>query len=188
LAFHCSTSPADPPPNADAPPEAFQYFEAARAAFKANDYGKSLHEVDHSIKLLPSDARMHDFRALVLFAQGKYHEAAESIYAVLSMGPGWTWDTLMSLYPNEQIYTRQLRSLEAYCSKNPNASDGRFLLGYHYLVMNHIPEGVNQLQHFAELVPQDKLAPQLIKAFSAPPNSQATAELPAQPTKGEPQP
>ena len=94
------------------------------------------------------------------------------------MGPGWTWDTMMSLYPNEATYTRQLRGLESYCRKNPNASDGRFLLGYHYLVMNHVPEGVNQLKHFAELVPHDKLAPQLIKAFSAPPASQATAELP----------
>ena len=66
--------------------------------------------MDHAIKLLPSDATMHEFRALVLFAEGKYHEAAEGIYAVLSMGPGWTWDTMMSLYPNEETYTRQLRA------------------------------------------------------------------------------
>jgi hypothetical protein len=180
--------PTQPPVDDSAPPEAFQRFEAARAAFKANDYHKALAEVDHAIKLLPSDATMHEFRALVLFAEGKYHEAAEGVYAVLSMGPGWTWETLMSLYANEETYTRQLRGLEAYCRKNPNASDGRFLLGYQYIVMNHVPQGVNQLQHFAQLVPDDKLAPQLIKAFSAPPTSQATAELPAQSGRGEPQP
>ena len=180
--------PTQPPADDSAPPEAFQRFEAARTAFKANDYHKALAEVDHAIKLLPSDATMHEFRSLVLFAEGKYHEAAEGIYAVLSMGPGWTWETLMSLYPNEETYTRQLRGLEAYCRKNPNASDGRFLLGYQYIVMNHVPQGVNQFQHFAQLVPDDKLAPQLIKAFSAPPGSQATAELPAQSLKGEPQP
>ena len=170
--------PTQPPADDSAPPEAFQRFEAARTAFKANEYGKALAEVDHAIKLLPSDATMHEFRALDLFAEGKYREAAEGAYAVLSMGPGWTWETLMSLYPNEETYSRQLRRLEEYCRKNPKASDGRFLLGYHYLVMNHVPEGVNQLQHFAELVPDDKLAPQLIKAFSAPPTSQATAEVP----------
>jgi tetratricopeptide (TPR) repeat protein len=183
-----AAAPVDSAPAGDAPPEAFQYFEKARTAFKANDYSKALAEVNHAIKLLSSDARMHEFRSLVLFAQGKYHEAAEGIYAVLSMGPGWTWDTLMSLYANENTYTKQLRGLEAYCRKNPNASDGRFLLGYHYIVMNHVPEGVNQLQHFAALVPKDRLAPQLIKAFSAPSPTQGTAELPAQSSKGEPQP
>jgi hypothetical protein len=170
----------------DAPPEAFQRFDAARAAFKANEYRKALAEVDHAIKLLPSDATMHEFRALVLFAQGKYRDAAAGIYAVLSMGPGWTWETMNSLYATPETYTRQLRELESYCRKNPDASDGHFLLGYHYLVMNHVPEGVKQLNRFVALVPQDKLAPQLIKAFSAAPNSQSTAELPqTQPVNAE---
>ncbi len=57
------TASAGPPSVADdAPPEAFQRFDAARAAFKANEYGKALADVDHAIKLLPSDATMHEFR------------------------------------------------------------------------------------------------------------------------------
>jgi tetratricopeptide (TPR) repeat protein len=169
---------AGPPAAGDdgAPPEAFQLFSAARAAFKSNDYGKALAEVDKAIKLLPSDTTTHEFRAWDLFAQAKYQEAASGVYAVLSMGPGWTWDTARELYADPGTYTKQLRSLEEYVRKNPDASDGRFLLAYHYFVLNHVPSAVRQMQDFVKLVPQDKLAPQLITAFTPRDSTQASVE------------
>ncbi|HEV3136391.1 MAG TPA: hypothetical protein VGZ26_00780, partial [Pirellulales bacterium] len=87
------------PPDADIgpPPEAIKLFDAAREAFKSNDYPRALREVDKAIKLLPSDTTLHEFRALVLFAQGKYRDAAAGAYAVLSVGPGWTWETVREL-------------------------------------------------------------------------------------------
>ena len=68
-----------------------------------------------------------------MFAQGKYKEAAAGLYSVLSVGPGWDWTTMCSLYPNVEVYTKQLRALEAAVKQNPQANDARFVLAYHYL-------------------------------------------------------
>jgi tetratricopeptide (TPR) repeat protein len=160
------------------PPEAFKTFDAARTAFKANNYAKALKEIDRAIKLLPSDVTRHEFRALVLFAQGKYRDAAAGVYAVLSAGPGWTWETVRDLYPNPETYTKQLRALEDYSHKHPEASDAHFLLAYQYLVLNHVPAAVKQLDQFEKLVPQDKLAPQLVAAFTPPAGAKAPGAAP----------
>jgi tetratricopeptide (TPR) repeat protein len=152
----------------EVPPEATKHFDAARQAFKMQDYHAALKEVEEAIKLLPKDTTLHEFRALVLFAQKKYKEAAAGIYAVLTVGPGWNWETLSGLYAKPETYTKQLRALEAYVRQNPKAADGRFLLGYHYLVLGSVPEAVKQLKEFETLVPKDQLVPQLVKAFTEP--------------------
>jgi predicted Zn-dependent protease len=169
---------SDTPAAADdsPPPEAFQTFDSARAAFKANNYAKALREIDRAIKLLPSDVTRHEFRAMVLFAQKKYREAAAGVYAVLSSGPGWNWETVRDLYTDPETYTRQLRALEEYSRKHPDASDAHFLLAYQYLVLNHVPQALKQLDEFEKLVPKDKLAPQLIAAFTPPAGAKPPAE------------
>jgi tetratricopeptide (TPR) repeat protein len=170
------SEPAPQPPAAEAassevPPEVTEHFDAARSAFKNEDYGTALQEVEAAIKLLPKDTTLHEFRALVLFAQGKYKEAASGIYAVLSVGPGWNWETLSALYAKPETYTKQLRGLESYVRENLKAADGRFLLAYQYLVLGNVPEAVKQLQEFEKVVPSDELAPQLVKAFTEPADS-----------------
>jgi predicted Zn-dependent protease len=130
-----------------------------------------LKEVEEAIQLLPKDATLHEFRALVLFAQGKYKDAATGIYAVLAVGPGWNWETMSGLYANPDTYTKQLRALESYVRQNPGAADGRFLLAYHYLVLNSVPDAVKELKEFEKLVPKDQLAPQLVKAFTESPDT-----------------
>jgi tetratricopeptide (TPR) repeat protein len=164
-------APSSEPAANQVPPEATEYFNAARSAFKSEDYRTALDDVEAAIKVLPKDATLHEFRALVLFAQGKYKEAASGIYAVLSVGPGWNWETMSGLYANVDTYTKQLRALEAYVRDNPNASDGRFLVAYQYLVMGAVPNAVRQLQEFEKIVPGDQLAPQLAKAFTQPADS-----------------
>ena len=171
---------AAPPPaeseTATVPPEAVQNFDAARAAFKAQDYAKALTDIDAAIKVLNKDVTMHEFRALVLFAQKKYKDAAAGIYAVLSVGPGWNWDTMSSLYAEPDTYTNQLRDLENYQKANPGAPDGHFLLAYHYLVLGHTQQALTQLEKFSKLVPGDKLVPELIKAFTPSPSNKPKAE------------
>ena len=44
--------------------------------------------------------------ALCLFALGRYDESAATLYAVLSVGPGWDWTTLIGLYPDVSTSTR----------------------------------------------------------------------------------
>ena len=102
-----------PPPEEVASP-AVAKFDSARAAFGTGDYAGALKLTDEALKVLPNDATLHEFRALVLFAVGKYDLAAGPLYAVLSVGPGWDWTTMAGLYPNIDVYTSQLRKLEAF--------------------------------------------------------------------------
>jgi tetratricopeptide (TPR) repeat protein len=154
-----------------APPEVIYEFDKARAAFKSGEYANALETTDQAIKGLPGDATLHEFRALVLFAQKKYKDAAAGTYAVLSVGPGMNWATMSGLYQNVETYQTQLRGLEAYVRENPKASDGRFLLAYHYLVLGYTEQAVKQLEYFSELVPSDKLAAELVKAFTQEPDT-----------------
>jgi hypothetical protein len=78
----------------------------------------------------------------VLFAQGKYREAAGTIHAVLADGPGWDWATMSGLYPSVQVYTTHLRALEDFARTNPDSADARFLLGYHYLTEGYHDAGI----------------------------------------------
>ncbi|MBI3838334.1 MAG: hypothetical protein HY288_10440 [Planctomycetia bacterium] len=82
---------------------------------------------------VPNDPSLHEFRGLVRFATKQYKAAASAVYAVLSAGPGWDWTTLINLYPKVEVYSEQLRALEAYHNANPNAAEARFLLAYQYL-------------------------------------------------------
>jgi Tetratricopeptide repeat len=161
------------PAKAEVPPEASEHFDQAREAFKQEQYDTALKEVEQAIEVLPKDTTLHEFRALVLFAQGKYKDAAAGIYAVLAVGPGWNWQTLSGLYANPDTYTKQLRALESYVRNNTQAPDGHFLLAYHYLVIGSVTDAVTQLKDFEKLVPTDQLVPELVRAFTESPNSGA---------------
>lgn len=157
--------PEAPPPESSAPPDAIKQFDAARAAFKQGDYKKALELDNRAISSMPSDAVLHEFRALTLFALGNYAEASATIYAVLAAGPGWDWDTLTSLYGNIADYTTQLRALEAFVRKNPNDAGAHFLLAYHYLILEDSDAAARQFDKVTQLAPNDKLSAQLVKAL-----------------------
>jgi tetratricopeptide (TPR) repeat protein len=168
------TSPAPSPGQSEEPEvpnEALERFDSARAAFKGGDYAKAQQLVEQAIELLPQDATLHEFRALTLFAQKDYQKAAAAIYAVLSAGPGWNWDTMATMYADKDKYVQQLRALEAYARDNPKSTGAHFLLAYHYLVLDHAPEAVKQLQEVVKLSPNDQLAKQLVQAFTKPESS-----------------
>lgn len=145
--------------------EAIDYFDDARAAFRRGDYDEALRYIDSAIELTPSDATLHEFRALSLFAMGDYQEAAATIYAVLAAGPGWNWETMASLYENPATHTEQLRALEAHVRENPEDSAAMFLLAYQYMTMGHLDAAVRQWERVAQLLPEDKLTAQLLEAF-----------------------
>ena len=135
-------------------------------AFRSGDYAGALQLTDEALKVLQNDATLHEFRALVLFAVGKYDLAAGPLYAVLSVGPGWDWTTMVGLYPSIDVYTAQLRKLEAFISANPTSTSARFVLAYHYLTQGHIDAAVGQLKQVVALAPEDTLSAQLVKQFS----------------------
>src|SRR5262249_2022083 len=88
------------PPAASAADEAAPPFHSGRDSFKRGDFAQALRQADAALAKNPNDASLHEFRALSLFALGRYDEAATALYAVLSVGPGWDWPTLINLYPN----------------------------------------------------------------------------------------
>jgi hypothetical protein len=156
-----------PPPNV--PKEALADFDSAREAFKAGNYDRAMELVNKALAQVPGDAALHEFRALVLFAQRKYREEAATLYAVLSAGPGWDWKTVASLYADTQTYTDQLRALEAYARANPDDAAAHFDLAYQYLVTGYPDAAIKQLQQVVRLNPKDELSAGLLKALQQPP-------------------
>lgn len=152
----------------DAEDQAMQFFDSARDAFMNGQYQQALMQVDNAIALLPSDSVLHEFRGLVLFALGDYRQAAASLYAALSVGPGWDWTTLSGFYPDSDAYTQQLRTLEQYVGANPNDSSARFVLAYQYLTCGYTDQAVTQLQDVVQLNPRDQLSSQLLASLTNP--------------------
>jgi tetratricopeptide (TPR) repeat protein len=178
-------------------------FQAALAQFKAGDYRSALALVDTAIKAQPSDAVMHEFRALVLFALQDYTQSAATIHSVLAVGPGWDWPTLASLYGDINLYTSQLRALEGFVKTNPDKGDARFLLAYHYLTEGHKDAAATQLKQVVLVAPSDRLASELLSmvtgqaagtnptpgpapAIATNPGGITNGPAPAQPIQGTP--
>jgi len=179
------TQPGTPPGTGDAGSaatgpnaEATAAYNAAADAFKAGDYNGALKGVETALSKLPADTTLHQFRALCLFALGKYPEAAGTLYAVLSVEPGWDWTSLSSYYPSVSVYTDHLRKLEAYVKANPTATDGHFVLGYHYLCAGHSDAALKQLKIVTEQQPQDQVAAALVRMLSPPADASADPNTP----------
>jgi hypothetical protein len=151
-------------------------FDAARESFKQGNYEQALAQAGDALKSLPNDTALHEFRALCQFALGRYNEAAATLYAVLSVGPGWDWATLVGLYPDVEVYTAQLRALEDYCSAHPDAAPPRFVLGYHYLTQGHTEAAADVLKQVVALMPSDTLSAKLVRQLAPPKDQAATSD------------
>ena len=160
-------------------------LNAAVAAFLQEDYESALEIANRGIEEFPSDAVFHEFRALVLFAKRDYQQSAATIHAVLAVGPGWDWTTLISLYRNADVYTSQLRALETHVKQNPDDGAIRFLLAYHYLTDGYPEAAARILRRVVTLVPNDRVAVDLLKMVSKPQESTSTDAVP-QPTPEAP--
>ena len=175
-------APADQTGASDVPPEAMASFDAARAEFKQGHYEQALQAVDQAIGVLPKDAALHEFRSLVLFALGRYRESAAAIHAVLAVGPGWNWTTMIRLYGNSSECTKQLRALEQYLREHPNATDARFLLSYLYITMGHNEAAIKQLKAVVKQEPKDSVAAGLLRMLGG--DVPSATETPPTPRAG----
>jgi tetratricopeptide (TPR) repeat protein len=162
---------------------ATSWFESARKDFYNGDYQGALEADEQALAATPSDAAMNEFRGLSLFATKKYKDAAGVMYAVLSAGPGWDWNTLIGLYADPATYTTQLRSLEDYIKANPSDAAAHFLLAYHYLACTHTDAAASQLREVVKLNPQDTLSAQLLKGLTEKETTPVSAVDAAAPVK-----
>jgi tetratricopeptide (TPR) repeat protein len=176
------------PTTPEAPAPGIADFNAARDAFYKKDYAAALASTNKALTAMPNDPIIHEFRALVLFAQGKYREAAAGLYSVLSVGPGWDWTTMISLYADQETYTAQLRKLEAYARENPKSAEAKFVLAYHYTTTNNKDAATAQLSALYKINPEDMLVKQLLlmsggpEAIGAPSTPETPATTAAAPT------
>ena len=143
-------------------------FDAARDSFKQGNYDQAFGQAGEALARTPNDSDFHEFRALCLFALGRYHDSAAALHGVLSVGPGWDWTTLIGLYPDVETYTGQIRKLEDYCAGNPGSASARFVLSYQYLTQGHTDAAVEYLKQVVVLKPDDSLSAKLLRQLDPP--------------------
>ncbi len=161
--------------------EALRSFRAARDAFRREDYTEALKRVDQALKRMPEDPSLQGFRGLTLLALHRYREAAEVLYPVVAVVPGWDWTTIRRLYDDPETYTRQLRLLESYSVRNPRSAVGHFLLAYEYLTTGYADDATAQLDEVAALLPGDRLVAQLIQELRRRPSPDRATPASSQP-------
>ncbi|MDG2103194.1 MAG: hypothetical protein P8J91_05540, partial [Pirellulaceae bacterium] len=143
-----------------------QAYEEARDLFYQGNYKGALAKANLALSSLASDSTLHQFRALCLFATQDYRSAAAVINSVLSVGPGWDWTTLSSLYASTDTYETQLRNLEAFVQENPKAAFGHFLLAYQYITCGYNDEAIAELRETLALEPSDTVAASLLNMLA----------------------
>ncbi|MFP6766154.1 MAG: tetratricopeptide repeat protein, partial [Planctomycetaceae bacterium] len=169
--------PATAPP--EVPEQGLQLFEQARTAFHSGEYDRARQLADKALALMPHDALVHEFRALTFFAQQQYTGAATVLHSVLAVSPGWDWATMSQLYPDQNVYTAQLRALEDWTGKHPTLPDGHFVLAYHYLTCGHRDEAASQLKQVVTALPDDSISARLLNLLTGdPPNPSEASEPP----------
>jgi len=162
------------------PSEVMSDFDQARQQFKAGRYQEALASTDRAIQARPNDAVLHEFRALVLFALGNYDQAAATIHSVLAVGPGWNWATLIGLYPNVDVYTKQIRALESYTDNNPQSASSRLYLAYLYQTSAQTDVAIRTLKEVIAINPKDSGAAAMLQMLESK-APEATASTPAKP-------
>ena len=151
----------------------------AVAAFRQNDYNAALDITNKGITHYPDDAVLHEFRSLVLFAKQDYQQSAATIHSVLAVGPGWDWTTMSGMYADVGLYTIQLRALEAFVRSNPQDGASQFLLAYHYLSCGHTDAAGLQFEQVVNLMPDDKVAVEMLRMIKPPSPANTTTTSPA---------
>ena len=166
------------------------WVNQSQAAFKERDYLNALTLADKAVAAAPGDGALHEYRALVLFALGKYAEASGVLNPVLAGGPGWDWNTMIALYDSQRTYETQLQSLESYAKAKPREADLHFLLGYHYMVGGRTALANAEFTDAAKLQPADGVSAQLrdLTAASINGGGDKSASAEAQPAAGRPPP
>ena len=178
--------PGAPPTDYDAnspsgaqPPQENIAFDMARESFKRSDYAAALRDVDAALRKSPTDAVMHEFRSLTLFAMRDYRQSAAVIHSVLAVGPGWDYTTMTSLYTDPFTYGEQLQVLEEYSREHPRAADAHFLLAYHDMIGSRKEAAIVELQNVIRLMPGDQLAGELLTMVQGPPKTDSINPLPS---------
>jgi uncharacterized protein (TIGR03066 family) len=95
---------------------------------------------------------------------------------------------MSKLYKDLSLYTTQLRALESTVKQKPDDAGPRFLLAYHYMVGGHPDAAQKQLTQVAKLVPNDRVATDLVRLISGVQTASANAQTTGQQSNAIQQP
>lgn len=160
-------------------------YVQARDAFARRDYGSALRLAGHTAIDHPHNRDVHLLLSAALFATGDFRGAAMEAHATAAIGPLPDWQTLFGLYGDAQVYTEQLRALEKSAEEHPSMAEGRFLLGFHYLVDGHREAAQPEFLEALKLTPQDGLAAQLLTQSGGTVPDNLARRLSSPPTPGQ---
>jgi hypothetical protein len=143
--------------------EESEFYSQAIEAFQQGEYSAAARLAAHAALDEPRNPNVHLLLSLGLFAVGQYRGAAMEAHAVAALGAVPDWPKLLGLYDNNvESYTEHLRALEQYVRNNPTAPDGRFLLGFQYMMDGHRSVAQDQFLESLRLMPRDSLAAKLL--------------------------
>ncbi len=138
------------------------FYTQAVAAFQQGNYGNALRLAGHAAVDDPRNPNVHLLMMLGMFAMGQYRGAAMEAHAVAALGGTPDWPTVYRLYGSVEPYTEQLRALEKFIRENPKAADGRFLLGFQYMIAGHRDVAKDEFLLALTATPQDHIAAGLL--------------------------
>ena len=168
-----------------APPAASQqqseYYTACRTAFAEGDYPNATRLAGHAAVDEPRNPKVHAMLMLGMFAMHEYRGAAMEAHAVAALGPIPDWPTLYGIYGKVEPYTGQLRALEKFTRKKPEAAEGHFLLGFQYLMADHRDSAKGEFLKALKLTPKDWLAAKLLTKSGGTIPPEIAKQLPPEP-------
>ena len=141
-----------------------QFHEQAVAAFQQGNYRDATHLAAHAAVDDPKNPTVHLLLVLGMFATGEYRGAAMEAHAVALLGKTPAWSVVYEFYGDLEPYTKQLRALEKYASEKPKQPEGRFLLGFLYMIGGHHDAAKGEFLAALRLTPRDRVAAQLLKS------------------------
>jgi tetratricopeptide (TPR) repeat protein len=151
-----------PPVSPEAQREAGDLYQRALRAFQEGDFRNALRWGAHAAVDNPEDAGLHVLLSLAMFAQGDFQGAAIEAHGLAANGKIPDWETVYGFYGKLEPYETQLRALETFVAENPSAAEGRFLLGFHYLMAGHRKAAQVEFLEALKAVPEDQLSAELL--------------------------
>jgi tetratricopeptide (TPR) repeat protein len=170
-------------------------YQRALTAFQQGDFRNALRWAAHAAVDNPEDAGLHVLLSLAMFAQGDFQGAAIEAHGLAANGKIPDWEMVYGLYGALEPYETHLRALEKFVAENPSAAEGRFLLGFHYMMAGHRKAAQDEFLEALKAVPEDQLSAELLanvggkvpadivrrQSQSPPPQGTPTARPPAPP-------
>lgn len=145
-------------------------LDLAEEFFRAGDYVQTLEELDSLPAGISGHGRAELLRAQAAFALGEYVDAAAALRRAAGRLPPEQWGFFVenhaNYYEQPRHYTRQIRRLEDAIDVDPDSTELRLLLGYHYGYLGYPAEAIVELDAALRGAPDDSFATELRELFA----------------------